>query len=138
MFLTELFLPGKGDLAARDASSFKIGQEAEGVLLSVKKAKRFSYQFLTEAPEALLKESLIGLNGTPYVLRWKYADFRPLGQKQFPTDMQLAFEGGTNPVKAAFALSRLSTDSDWETHTEVSKKYEKVELEDILKLLLKK
>ena len=138
LFLNELFLPGKGDLAARDASSFKIGQEAEGVLLSVKKAKRFSYQFLTEAPEALLKESLIGLNGTPYVLRWKYADFRPLGQKQFPTDMQLAFEGGKKPVKAAFALSRLSTDSDWETHTEVSKKYEKVELEDILKLLLKK
>ena len=138
LFLNELFLPGKGDLAARDASSFKIGQEAEGVLLSVKKAKRFSYQFLTEAPEALLKESLIGLNGTPYVLRWKYADFRKLGQKQFPADMQLAFEGGKKPVKAAFALSRLSTDSDWEVRTEVSKKYEKVELEDILKLLLKK
>ncbi|MBQ2858550.1 MAG: DUF4292 domain-containing protein [Bacteroidaceae bacterium] len=138
LFLNELFLPGKGDLTARDASSFKIGQKAEGVLLSVKKAKRFSYQFLTEAPEALLKESLIGLNGTPYVLRWKYADFRKLGQKQFPADMQLAFEGGKKPVKAAFALSRLSTDSDWEVRTEVSKKYEKVELEDILKLLLKK
>ena len=125
-------------LALRDASSFQVGQEQEGILLSVKRAKRFSYQFLTEAPEALLKESLIGLNGTPYVLRWKYADFRQLGQKQFPSDMQLAFEGGKKPVKAAFALSRLSTDSDWETHTEVSKKYEKVELEDILKLLLKK
>ena len=138
LFLNELFLPGKGDLALRDASSFRVGQEQEGILLSVKRAKRFSYQFLTEAPEALLKESLIGLNGTPYVLRWKYADFRQLGQKQFPSDMQLAFEGGKKPVKAAFALSRLSTDSDWETHTEVSKKYEKVELEDILKLLLKK
>ena len=138
LFLNELFLPGKGDLTNRDASSFKVEQEPEGILLSVKRAKRFSYQFLTEDHGALLKESLIGLNGTPYVLRWKYADFRPLGQKQFPTDMQLAFEGGTNPVKAAFALSRLSTDSDWETHTEVSKKYETVEVEDILKLLLKK
>lgn len=138
LFLNELFLPGKGDLTSRDASSFKVGQEAEGVLLSVKRAKRFSYQFLTEAPEALLKESLIGLNGTPYLLRWKYADFRKLGQKQFPTDMQLAFEGGKKPVKAAFGLSRLSTDNDWETHTEVSSKYEKVKLEDILKLLLKK
>lgn len=138
LFLNELFLPGKGDLTSRDASSFKVGQETEGILLSVKRSKRFSYQFLTEAPEALLKESLIGLNGTPYVMRWKYADFRKLGQKQFPADMQLAFEGGKKPVKAAFALSRLSTDADWETHTEVSKKYEKVELEDILKLLLKK
>lgn len=138
LFLNELFLPGKGDLTARDASSFRVGHKAEGVLLSVKRAKRFSYEFLTEAPQALLKESLIGLNGTPYVLRWKYADFRRLAQKQFPTDMQLAFEGGKKPVKASFALSRLSTDADWETRTKVSKKYERVELVDLLKLLLKK
>jgi hypothetical protein len=111
--------------------------EAEGVWLNVKRAKRFGYHFLTEAPEALLKESYIGLNGTPYGLRWKYEDFRSLGKKNFPTDMKLAFEGGKKPVKAAFALSRLSTDADWETRTEISPKYNKVELEEILKLLLK-
>ena len=137
LFLNELFLPGKGDLTARDASSFKVEPEAEGVWLNVKRAKRFGYHFLTEAPEALLKESYIGLNGTPYGLRWKYEDFRSLGKKNFPTDMKLAFEGGEKPVKAAFALSRLSTDADWETRTEISPKYNKVELEEILKLLLK-
>jgi hypothetical protein len=137
LFLNELFLPGKGDLTARDASSFKVEPEAEGVWLNVKRAKRFGYHFLTEAPEALLKESYIGLNGTPYGLRWKYEDFRSLGKKNFPTDMKLAFEGGKKPVKAAFALSRLSTDADWETRTEISPKYNKVELEEILKLLIK-
>ena len=137
LFLNELFLPGKGDLTARDASSFKVEPEAEGVWLNVKRAKRFGYHFLTEAPEALLKESYIGLNGTPYGLRWKYDDFRALERKQFPVDMELAFEGGRKPVKAALALSRLSTNGDWEARTEVSKKYEKVELEEILKLLLK-
>ena len=138
LFLNELFLPGKGDLTARDASSFKVEPEAEGVWLNVKRAKRFGYHFLTEAPEALLKESYIGLNGTPYGLRWKYDDFRALGKKQFPVDMKLAFEGGKKPVKAALALSRLSTNGDWEARTEVSKKYEKVELEEILKILLTK
>ena len=138
LFLNELFLPGKGDLTARDASSFKVEPEAEGVWLNVKRAKRFGYHFLTEAPEALLKESYIGLNGTPYGLRWKYDDFRALERKQFPVDMELAFEGGKKPVKAALALSRLSTNGDWETRTEVSKKYEKVELEEILKILLTK
>ena len=137
LFLNELFLPGKGDLTARDASSFKVEPEVEGVWLNVKRTKRFGYHFLTEAPEALLKESYIGLNGTPYGLRWKYEDFRSLGKKNFPTDMKLAFEGGKKPVKAAFALSRLSTDADWETRTEISPKYNKVELEEILKLLLK-
>ena len=138
LFLNELFLPGKGDLTARDASSFKVEPEAEGVWLNVKRAKRFGYHFLTEAPEALLKESYIGLNGTPYGLRWKYDDFRALERKQFPVDMELAFEGGRKPVKAALALSRLSTNGDWEASTEVSKKYEKVELEEILKILLTK
>ena len=137
LFLNELFLPGKDDLTPRDASSFRVEPEMEGVWLNVKRAKRFGYHFLTEAPEALLKESYIGLNGTPYGLRWKYDDFRALERKQFPVDMKLAFEGGKKPVKAAFALSRLSTNGDWEARTEVSKKYEKVELEEILKLLLK-
>ena len=138
LFLNELFLPGKGDLTARDASSFKVEPEAEGVWLNVKRAKRFGYHFLTEAPEALLKESYIGLNGTSYGLRWKYDDFRALERKQFPIDMKLVFEGGKKPVKAALALSRLSTNGDWEARTEVSKKYEKVELEEILKILLTK
>ena len=138
LFLNELFLPGKGDLTARDASSFKVEPEAEGVWLNVKRAKRFGYHFLTEAPEALLKESYIGLNGTPYGLRWKYDDFRALERKQFPVDMKLVFEGGKKPVKATLALSRLSTNGDWEARTEVSKKYEKVDLEEILKILLTK
>lgn len=137
LFLNELFLPGKGDLTARDASSFKVEPEEEGIWLNVKRAKRLGYHFLTEAPEALLKESYIGLNGTPYGLRWKYDDFRTLGKKLFPLDMKLAFEGSKKPVKAALALSRLSTDADWETHTEVSHKYNKVELGEILKLLIK-
>ena len=137
-FLNELFLPGKDNLTERDASNFKVKWGMDGVILEVKKTKRFGYQFLVQDAEALLKESSISLQGTPYVLRWKYADFRPLDSQLFPTDMQVLFEGGKKPVKATFALSRLSTDADWETHTEVSNRYREVNLEDILKQLLKK
>ena len=138
LFLNELFLPGKDDLTSRDASSFRVEVGLDGVTLDVKKAKRFSYRFLTQAPEALLKESCIGLMNTPYRLKWEYAGFRPLDAKLFPSEMQVSFLGAKKPVKASFALSRLSTNADWETRTEVSKRYEKVELEDILKLLLNK
>ena len=138
LFLNELFLPGKDDLTSRDASSFRVEVGLDGVTLDVKKAKRFSYRFLTQAPEALLKESCIGLMNTPYRLKWEYAGFRPLDAKLFPSEMQVLFLGAKKPVKASFALSRLSTNADWDTHTEVSKRYEKVELEDILKLLLNK
>ena len=137
LFLNELFLPGKGDLTSRDVSSFQMNVEPDGVVLDVKKTKRFSYQFLTQAPEALLKESCIGLMGAPYLLRWRYDGFRPLASLSFPTDMQVSFEGGKKPMKAALSLTRLSTHADWDAHTEVSPRYEKVRLEDILKLLLK-
>lgn len=138
LFLNEIFLPGKGDLTIRDASAFNLSLQDHGVELDVKRTKRFRYCFLTQAPEALLTESRIALNGTPYQLSWKYGDFRSLEQRQFPTDMSVSFEGGKTPVNATFGLSRLSVDADWKTHTEVSKKYERVELADILKQLLKK
>lgn len=138
LFLNELFLPGKGDLSLRDINAFRIEQETEAVWLEVRKVKQFTYQFLTQAPEAWLKESRIGLNESPYLLSWKYDGFQKLEQKHFPTDMRLTFIGGKKPAKATLALSRLSTNANWETHTEVSKKYERVKLEDILKQLLKK
>ena len=137
LFLNELFLPGKGNLTSRDASAFRVEPVADGVELEVKRSKRFSYRFLTDAPDALLKESCIGLKDTPYLLKWAYGDFRSLEQRKFPADMKVSFEGGKKPVKASFALSRLSTNADWESRTEVSPKYERVELADILKLLIK-
>lgn len=137
LFLNELFLPGKGNLTSRDASAFRVELVADGVELEVKRSKRFSYRFLTDAPDALLKESCIGLKDTPYLLKWAYGDFRSLEQRKFPADMKVSFEGGKKPVKASFALSRLSTNADWESRTEVSPKYERVELADILKLLIK-
>ena len=137
LFLHELFLPGNSRMTVRDASNFRVDVKTQEVVLEAKKGGRFTYQFLIQVPEAVLKESCIALAGTPYLLRWKYDAFRPFEQEQFPTDMQIIFEGAEKPVKAAMALSRLSTNSNWETHTEVSARYMKVELADILKLLIK-
>ena len=57
--------------------------------------------------------------------------------KQFPGTMTVSFEGAAKPVTAVFELSRLSTNKDWEAHTEVPGKYERIELQDLLKQLIK-
>lgn len=137
LFLNELFLPGRVGLSTVNTSAFDMELEADRVVLNVKKKKRFSYQFYTSLTDASLKETCIGLIGTPYLLRWKYDDFRKLGQMRFPSDMLVTFEGGEKVVQATLNFSRLSMDADWKTHTEVSEKYKKVELGDILKLLVK-
>jgi hypothetical protein len=106
--------------------------------LDVRKTKGFAYSFLTEVPDALLKESSVGVKGMSYGLIWKYDNFRPFGQKPFPNFMKLSLQGAKKPMNASFSLSRLSTNSNWETRTKVSDRYEQVKLEDLIKQLLKK
>ena len=88
-------------------------------------------------PPPTVKESHIGLSGTRYGINWRYDKFRPLEQRQFPGTMTVSFEGAAKPVTAVFELSRLSTNKDWEAHTEVPGKYERIELQDLLKQLIK-
>ena len=137
LFLNEMFLPGKEGLTMRDKSSFDWTVALPEVVLSAKRTKTFGYQFRTEAPEGWLKQSHIGLTGTAYALNWMYDAFQPLEQSVFPTYMHVSFEGGKKTNTATFSLSRLSVNTDWETRTEVSKKYQKVELEEVIKMLVK-
>ena len=138
LFLNEIFLPGKKDLTSRDLSAFDIELVGRDVRLDVRKTKRFAYTFLMQGTEALLKESLVGLKDANYALSWKYENFRSLGQKQFPNTMKLSFVGLKKPMNAAFSLSRLSENSNWESYTKVSDKYKQVKLEDLIKRLLEK
>ena len=138
LFLNEIFLPGKKDLTSRDLSAFDIELVGRDVRLDVRKTKRFAYTFLMQGTEALLKESLVGLKDANYALSWKYENFRSLGQKQFPNTMTLSFMGLKKPMNATFSLSRLTANSNWESYTKVSDKYEQVKLEDLIKRLLAK
>ena len=137
LFMNEIFLPGKKVLTVRDISSFAVRPENENALIEVKNGKHFAYRFRTNTNDGLLKESHIGLSGTRYGINWRYDKFRPLEQKQFPGTMTVSFEGAAKPVTAVFELSRLSTNKDWEAHTEVPGKYERIELQDLLKQLIK-
>ena len=138
LFLNEIFLPGKKDLTSRDLLAFDIELIGRDVRLDVRKTKRFAYTFLMQGTEALLKESLVGLKDANYALSWKYENFRSLGQKQFPNTMILSFMGLKKPMNATFSLSRLTANSNWESYTKVSDKYEQVKLEDLIKRLLEK
>lgn len=137
LFLNQIFAPGKKALVASDISLFDVEPVNDEAVIDVKNAKRFGYRFRTTANDGTLKESTISLTGTTYGLAWKYDKFRPLEEKQFPVHMFVSFEGGKKPVTAEFELSRLSTNSDWETRTEVPGKYQKVDLQDLLKQLIK-
>ena len=132
LFLNEMFAPGKSRLSERDVKC-ELGTDKAS--WELRKGKPFSYRYLTELPEGRLTRSEIGLMGTAYGVHWTYADFRSLAQDMFPTHMEASFEGSRRPLSAVLHLSRLSVNGDWESHTTISSKYQKVELADLIKIL---
>jgi hypothetical protein len=138
LFLNEIFLPGKKELTSRDFSAFDVELMGKDVRLDVRKTKRFSYSFLMQGAEALLKESFVGLKDENYGLSWRYENFRSFEQRMFPNTMKLSLQGLKKPMNATFSLSRLSVNSNWESYTKVSDKYVQVKLEDLIKRLLEK
>jgi hypothetical protein len=137
LFLNELFLPGQTTVTASDAPSFTLTVDGDDATLAVKKSGSFSYQFLTALTDRRLKRSRIGYAGTSYALNWDYDSFRTLGNRTFPGLMQVDFEGGSKPASLTLELNKLGTDTDWETRTQISSKYERVEWQDLITQLIK-
>lgn len=138
LFLNEMFLPGKAQLSSSDAVRFRISNEAGGYAqLEAKEGKMFTCSFRTTADRGLLEQTVIRMDGTPYGLNWQYSDFESVGQKLFPRHNLLTVEGVSQPISLDIQLSRLSDDSNWDAHTDIPKRYRQVELDEILKSLLK-
>ena len=137
LFLNELFLPRKTQLSVADASDFTVIQDGTLACLEPKSGRILSCRFWTTADQGLLEKTRIGVKGSAYGLDWAYSDFGALDGKNFPQHMQVNVLGTDKPVSLDMKFSRLSVNSDWETRTELSSRYQRIELAELLKMLLK-
>lgn len=137
LFTNALFLPGTKQVTNDDLSDFVVRPLPNGNLTAIqRKMKEYIYSFSTTTNTGQLVESEISTTSSPYKLTWKYTDFQSFGSKNFPAQMEIIFAGGTKPLNAQIALSKWTASGDWESHTTVSSKYKKMELEDLFKVLL--
>lgn len=137
LFLNSVFVPGKQNLTASNLNDFSVTPENDKVIMSIDNTKTFNYTFIASLQPELLKESEISLKSSNYKLLWKYDNFKDFNKGTFPTYMNINVIGGKSLLSAEIEISRLSTDVNWEKHTEIPQKYKKVELQEILKQLLK-
>ncbi|WP_300725575.1 DUF4292 domain-containing protein [uncultured Bacteroides sp.] len=137
LFLNEIFLPNKKQLSASDADAFNVTLKDAQAMLEVKASKILSYCFYTTVNEGLLQESTIAIDGTPYQLNWKYSDFNKLNTRQFPNQMQLNVKGTGKQMLLGMKFSRLSVNGDWDARTEIPSRYERIEIKDLVKMLVK-
>ena len=137
LILNEIFIPGKDKLSVADASGFTLSPYADRARLQVKGTKRIGYSFFTSATDGRLEETVIALKSLPYSLHCRYADFTMLGNDVFPQSIEMMSEGTDKKYSLDMKLSRINTDSNWDSKTELSSKYRKMSVQELLKLFIK-
>ncbi len=137
LILNEIFIPGKDKLSVADASGFTLSPYADRARLQVKGTKRIGYSFFTSATDGRLEETVIALKDLPYSLHCRYADFTMLGNDVFPQSIEMMSEGTEKKYSLDMKLSRINTDSNWDSKTELSSKYRKMSVQELLKLFIK-
>lgn len=135
LFWNELFQPGQNELTDELLSSFETVTNGDDVIISLAK-ENMTYKWLANQSDGRLRMANIlykhRIHGSSQ-LNWDYAAFKPMSQKQFPTESKIVFTTGNKEVKIDMNLNYLGSDPEWETRTSISNKYKEVTLDDILR-----
>ncbi len=135
LFWDELFIPGQRT-AKGCASRFLASAADGGTLLTLTGTPRLSYAFLTDTSAALVtaldvKGAKAGDAGN---FSWRYGGFTAFGGRPFPSEMDMTVTGlpDGKSFGLSLRLSRLSSDSGWNTRTTVSAKYQRRTVKEVL------
>lgn len=139
LFWNQLFVPGMKNIT--DSSLKKFTAKLDGTALTEVSLTHgnMKYVWSTDSKTGYINSlnavySGGGNNNTS--VNCKYSAFKAMGAKQFPTDIFLTLS--TKAIKKAskmslrLQLNTLSNESGWEEKTEVSSKYKKVSVQEIL------
>lgn len=144
LFWNQLFLPGEKSLAEQQLGKLVCSLATAEATATVKYQKgNIAYQWAADKATAQIKATDISYaakqHGTSR-LTWTYADFRAVGGKPFPMTQQLSVStdatGSQKTAQLTIKASSPKTTADWDTTTELSSKYKRIEAQDILKKLL--
>ena len=145
LFWNKLFMPGKAEVTDKALDNFGVTTDnpAGNNTISLKYGD-LDYQWSADRTTGQIKSVDVTYgNSRPDAtsVTCTYGSFEKLGTKKFPTDITLmlkssALKKGTN-IAVNLSAGKLDIDSDWETFTSVSGKYRQVDVEDVIKRLLK-
>lgn len=137
LFINRVFLPGMADLTPESYGRFRMSGDTGYTDFSATDGSRLSYTFHIDR-EAKLASTEISDAGGQFLLTWTYDSFRAFGQRIFPMKMKadIVIKG-----KAAGGVeldySRIQLDKELRFNTSSLKKYKRVTMAEIQKMLKK-
>lgn len=144
LFWNQLFLPGEKDVA--DTQLKKLACDLAAVATEVPVtfgSGNIAYRWTADKATAQIKTADVRYESKQHgtsALHWTYGGFAKVGGKAFPLEQQFAVSatvgGKQQSAQLTVRMSSPKTSADWDTTTELSAKYKKIEAQDILKKLL--
>lgn len=135
LFWNELFQPGESKITAENFGLYTTNNTDAGINITLKKDK-MTYSWLADSKDATLQNASI-LYSDKYrgntSLTWDYSEFQPFNEVKFPTKHAILFKTQKKDVELGMTLNYLKNESEWETRTEISSKYKRVTVDEILR-----
>ena len=144
LFWNQLFIPGAQKVGETQLKAYDVDLAATGTDYPISLTqKNMSFVWNADKTSGQINSADITYNSKEHgnsSLNWKYSDFRSFGSKKFPYletfDISTNATGKNKKVQVSIELNKITTDSDWETRTTVSSKYQQVDVESLLKQLM--
>lgn len=143
IFWNQLFIPGTEKLTDSSLNNFSTTAASAATTDVTLTRDKMLYRWTTDSKTARISNLNGRYNGTGSTaadVNCAYATFKSLGSKAFPTDITLTFHTAavknSKNMSLRLQLNSLSTESGWETRTNVSSRYRQVSATDILGKLL--
>lgn len=144
LFWNQLFVPGAERIDQNSLKQLEADlANTASTPIRLKKGN-MSYLWQTNSKTGQIEKTTIDYSSkqsgnTKVVVN--YDNFVQLGVKQFPSQLTIdanttALKGGAKKLNVNINMNNVNTDSDWELRTSLSKKYEEVSVENVLKRVM--
>lgn len=145
LFWNQLFVPGEQKITDSSLKKFSVtfNDAVANTIVSLERGSML-YQWSADKSNGRLRSvdvTYSGKSSGKTTVTCNYGSFKPVGRKQFPTDITLLMKSnavkGGSPISVNISLDGIDTDGDWDTFTSVSSKYRQVSVQDVMNRLLK-
>ena len=136
LFWHDLFVP-RSKTVLPQLHRFTLSENDGIAVLSLTDAPNLIYDFHSTTSSALLQRTAVRSKNPAEknAFTFFYDQFTQVANRPFPARMAMVVKYGTKNLGMTLELSRFSTETDFDLHTEVSSKYSRRSIEEIAKQL---
>lgn len=135
LFTNALFIPEQSNISTNDYKNFKYSKSSDNYLLSARdKKSNIDYSFCVNGNDQITLAQMY-MSARNYALDWSYDEFVLTDSLFFPLEMKILATSKKRKIDTSMSLSSISLNQPLTLDSSIPSSYDKVELEELIKLL---